>query len=58
MSIPITDISSTQIRDWIKKYTKDGIELAAPYMNRKALDYITEHGLYRPGEKEWLQKEI
>ena len=46
ISEPISNISSTEIRNWIKKYDKDGIELSAPFMDRKVLDYIEEHKLY------------
>lgn len=51
LSIPITDISSTKIRNWIKEYGIDGLELAAPFIDRKVLDYIKEHKLYGLGDK-------
>ena len=43
---PISDISSTQIRNWIQEYGINGMELAAPFINRKVLDYIKENKLY------------
>jgi len=51
LPIPAPDISSTQVRNWIKKYQKNGVELSAPYMNKKVLNYIKEYGLYDLGEK-------